>query len=151
MLGNKVSMYDYEKVLSALKKRGYMMVFDKDTETNLLTLSVVSKCKGTGFVHKYVWLSWDINADDEIEFCVDSTMNSDIFCSLSIADLNAITKARNDLLYFCDLLNDLHIAFLDMQNGVSVEVLNRFRKASVSTGATVLVNLTYDAKVGFWV
>ena len=96
-----------------------MLVIDKVPAVDIASLNVVSKEKGVGFVHKYVWLTWDITFNFELEFSVDCAMDETLFCKLSVKDLNAIAKARNDLKYFCGLLNKLHIPDLEGQNCVS--------------------------------
>ena len=83
LLLSKLSMYDYEKVLSELKQRGYMLVIDKVPAVDIASLNVVSKEKGVGFVHKYVWLTWDITFNFELEFSVDCAMDETLFCKLS--------------------------------------------------------------------
>lgn len=150
LLLSKLSMYDYEKVLSELKQRGYMLVIDKVPAVDIASLNVVSKEKGVGFVHKYVWLTWDITFNFELEFSVDCAMDETLFCKLSVKDLNAIAKARNDLKYFCGLLNKLHIPVLEGQNCVSADVLNKFKSAARNVGATVMINVKSNYYTGSW-
>ena len=150
LLLSKLSMYDYEKVLSELKQRGYMLVIDKVPAVDIASLNVVSKEKGVGFVNKYVWLTWDITFNFELEFSVDCAMDVTLFCKLSVKDLNAIAKARNDLKYFCGLLNKLHIPVLEGQNSVSADVLNKFKSAARNVGATVMINVKSNYYTGSW-
>ena len=150
LLLSKLSMYDYEKVLSEFKQRGYMLVIDKVPAVDIASLNVVSKEKGVGFVHKNVWLTWDITFNFELEFSVDCAMDETLFCKLSVKDLNAIAKARNDLKYFCGLLNKLHIPVLEGQNCVSADVLNKFKSAARNVGATVMINVKTNYYTGEW-
>ena len=149
-MSKKVSMYDYEKVLSELKQRGYMLVFDKITGNDIISLDIVSKQKGMGFVHKYVWLTWDISSSFEFDFYVNCNMDEELFCSLPVRDLNAIAKARNDLKYFCGLLNNLHIPVPELENIFSADILNKFKQASRTVGGTILINMSFNKYLGCW-
>ena len=151
-MGNSVIMDKYTKLAEALKSRGYKMRVGKDSSctTSILKVSIFPVRENYSFVQDYVYINCYPIMDEEgfilpnLEFCVCSSMDKETFLSLSDRELNAVVTTRNDLIYFCKLLNELGVNFDDDFTNSdnwwrnSNSFVNRMCAAAFRTGAVVL-------------
>ena len=143
-------MDKYIKFANALKSRGYKMRLGLDETSSALKVSIFPVRETYSFVQNYVYVGCYPEMDAEgfilpdIKFKVFSKVDKDTFLSLSDRELNAVVTTRNDLIYFCKLLNELGVSFDKdfMPFGSWWLNPNSFilcmYSASVQTGAVVL-------------
>lgn len=107
------------KFAKALKSRGYKMRIGLDKD-NYLKLGIFPADKRLSFVEDYVKIGYYPIMEDGYlmgwKFGIFSKMDKETFISLSPKELNAVVTARNDLLYFSDLLNSVGFSDKDAWN-----------------------------------